>query len=212
MKKLIILLIFTAISQAGISQLRIGAVASYGVSLGRAESTILGNDIGRKTMEVAFLEHKNLPSIGISLTRDFGNLYFTSEAHYRQNAFTIRVKNFQEIDEPMSYIEETSSVIHVPITGGVRLGKLRLGVGPVFNFQSNQSKGNFDVHNIQERKRNLQMSFQAAVGYDVTKNIRLGVKYEHGFSKVGDDYDYRGKRLPINSKLDFVTFNVGFYF
>lgn len=212
MKKIIIILIFTVISQAGFSQLRIGAVGSYGVSVGKSEAVLLGNDIGRRTMEVAFLEHKSTPSIGISLTKDFGNLFFTGEVHYRKSAFSMRIQNFQDIDEPMSYFEEESNVIHLPVTGGLKFGNLRLGVGPVFNFQTSQSKGNFQIHNIDERKRNLQMGLQVGVGYDLNNHIRVGVKYENAFSKIGDDYDYRGKRLPINSKLDFVTFNVGFYF
>lgn len=212
MNKLLFLFAFTLIGQTSFSQVRIGVVGSYGLSLGESSSKILGTPEGRLSMEVAYLESKNLPSVGVSLTSDFGPIFATTEVHYRRNAHTFRVQNYLKVDEPMNYIEEMSSVIHVPVIGGVRFGKLRVGVGPIFNFQSGQSTGQMEGFSIQENKRNLQTGFLGSVGFDIGNHLRLGVKYEHSFAKVGDDYEYAGKQLPLKSTLNYLTLNIGMYF
>ncbi len=212
MKKLLIIAALFVIGQTAFSQVRVGVVGSYGLSLGESTSKVFGTPEGRKSMEVGFLEAKNLPSIGISLTSDFGPLFASADVHYRKNAYTFTVQNYLQIDEPMKYIEETSSVIHVPIVGGVKLGKLRLGVGPIFNFQTRQSEGQLTGYDIEEKKRSLQTGFLGSVGLDIGKHLRVGVKYEHSFAKVGDDYKYGGKKLPLKSTLNYLTFNVGMYF
>lgn len=212
MKKLLIIAALIVVGQTGFSQLRIGVVGSYGISLGESTSKMFGTPEGRRAMEVGFLEAKNMPSVGISLTSDFGPLFATSEVHFRKNAYTFTVQNYLQIDEPMQYVEETSSVIHIPVTGGVKLGNVRLGVGPMFNFQTEQSKGQMTGFDIVEKKRSLQTGFLGSVGLDIGKHLRVGVKYEHSFAKVGDDYSYAGKKLPLKSTLNFVTFNVGMYF
>jgi len=212
MKKLIIIAAVILIAQSLVAQVRVGAIASYGISTGQAESTMLGTKEGRRAVEIGFMEHKSVPSLGLALTADFGPLFVTGEAHYRRNSYTLEVQNFLRIDEPMNYAEETSSVIHVPITGGVKFGKLRLGVGPTFNYHTNHSKGGLDLYNIEENKRNLQMGFAGSLGIDLTKNVRMGVKYEKSFSRIGDEYRYAGKQLKLASRLDYLTFNVGYFF
>ncbi len=212
MKKILIIAALFIVGQSAFSQLRIGVVGSYGVSLGESTSKILGTPEGRKAMEIGFLESKNSPSVGISLTSDFGPLFGSAEVHYRKNAYTFTVQNFLQIDEPMNYVEEASSVIHIPVTGGIRVGKLRLGVGPIFNFQTGQSKGQMTGYHIEEKKRSLQTGFLGSLGIDIGKHLRVGMKYEHSFAKVGDDYKYAGKKLPLKSTLNYLTFNVGMYF
>jgi len=212
MKKLLIIAIILTASQFGFSQFKFGVVGSYAVSLGEQSSKIYGTPTGRKAMEIAFLESKNLPSIGISLGKDFGPLFVNTEVHYRRNAYTLRIQNFLKIDEPMKYLEETSSVINVPITAGVKVGNLRLGVGPIFNFQTGQNNDQVSIYNIEEKKRVLQTGFSGSIGLDVGSHIRLGLKYEHAFSKVGDDYKYSERKLPLNSRLNYLTMSAGFFF
>ena len=211
MKKILILAAFLMISDAAFSQLRLGIIGSYGASVGRSETTLLGTDAGTKAYEVAFLEHKSQPSLGIGLYNDFGNLFFMAEGHYRNNAYRLRVKNYLNIDEPMGYIEETASTVHIPISGGVKFGSLKIGVGPIFNFQIDKTTNLTDTYDIQDRSRGLQMGFQGLVGFDLNKHFSVNLKYEHSFSRVGDDYRYRGKILPIKSKLDYLTFSVAMF-
>ena len=212
MRKLIIIATIIVFAQSLIAQVKIGAVAAYGISTSQSESIMLGTKDGRRAAEVGFVQHESAPSVGLALTADFGPLFATGEIHYRRNAYTLQIQNYLRIDEPMNYLEETSSVIHVPITGGVKFGKFRLGVGPTFNLHTNHSQGGLKLHNIEERKRNLQMGFAGSLGLDITNHIRMGVKYEKSFSRIGDDYRYAGKQLKLGSSLDYLTFNVGYFF
>ena len=211
MKKLLLFTAFMILSQFAFSQMRIGIIGTYGVSVGKSESTILGTKEGRKAYEVAFLEHKNIPSIGIGFYNEFGNLFLLAEGHYRKNTYTLRVKNYKNIDEPMNYIEESASTVHIPISGGLKFGTLKVGVGPIFNFQIDKSSDLAASTEIQERNRGLQMGFQGLVGFDLNKHFSVNLKYEHSFSRVGDDYRYNGKILPIKSKLDYLTFSVAMF-
>lgn len=211
MKKLMLLAAFTIIAQTAFSQLRLGIIGSYGVSVGRSESTVLGTKDGRKAYEVAFLEHKSQPSVGLGLYNEFGNLFFLAEGHYRKNAYTLRVKNYKQIDEPMDYIEETASTVHIPVTGGVKFGNLKIGVGPIFNFQIDKTNDLVTSYEIEDRSRSLQMGFQGLVGFDLNKHLSINLKYEHSFSRVGDDYRYNGKTLPIMSKLDYMTLSIAMF-
>ena len=211
MRKIILLIVFTATAQLAFSQLRIGVVASYGNSISRSQSTMLGTDEGFRAYEVAFLEHKSLPSVGIGFYGEVGNLFFMTEGHYRKNAYTLRVKNYMNIDEPMNYIEETASTVHIPVTGGLKFGDLKIGVGPIFNFQLDKTDQLGTKYDITDRSRGLQMGFAGLVGFDLNKHFSINLKYEKSFSRIGDDYRYRGKRLPINSKLDYITFSVAMF-
>jgi len=211
MNKLLIIVAVFISAQSAYSQLSLGVVGSYGITLGESSSKILGTPEGRKSMEIGFMEAKNLPSIGISFSSDFGPLFANAEIHYRQNAYTFSIQNFLQIDEPMNYIEETSSIIHIPVVGGFKVGKLRLGVGPIFNFQMEQSKGKMLEFHIEEKKRNLQTGFLGSIGFDINRHLRVGIKYEHSFTKVGDDYKYAGKKLPLTSTLNYMTFSVGIF-
>ncbi len=211
MRKFILLAAFMITSQAVFSQLRLGIIGSYGNSISRSQSTLLGTDEGLKAYEIAFLEHKSLPSIGIGLYQEVGNLFFMTEAHYRKNAYTLRVKNYNNIDEPMNYIEETASTVHIPVTGGLKFGNIKLGVGPIFNFQLDKTNHLTSSYEIKDRSRGLQMGFAGLIGLNLNKHFSVNLKYEHSFSRVGDDYRYRGKTLPIKSKLDYVTFSVAMF-
>ncbi len=199
------------ISQASFSQLRLGIVGSYGVAISRSQTTILGTEEGRRAYELAFLDHKSLPSIGIGLYQEVGNLFFLAEGHYRKNAYTLRVRNYLDIDEPMDYIEETASTVHIPVTGGLKFGSLKLGVGPIFNFQIDKTNHLVTNYDIKDRSRELHMGFLGLIGFDLNKHFSINLKYEHSFSRIGDDYRYRGKILPIQSKLDYITFSVAMF-
>lgn len=211
MKKLILLAVLLIISEAAFSQLRLGVIAAYGNSVSRSQTTMLGTDDGRRAYEVAFLEHKSLPSIGLGLYQEVGNLFFMAEGHYRKNAYTLRVKNYLNIDEPMQYLEETASTVHVPITGGLKFGNIKVGVGPIFNFQLDRTNELTTNYEINDRSRDLQMGFAWMLGLDLNKHFSVNLKYEQSFSRIGDDYRYRGKMLPIRSKLDYITFNVAMF-
>jgi hypothetical protein len=211
MKKILLVTTFMIISQVAFSQMRLGIIGTYGMSLARSESTVLGTKEGREAYEVAFLEHKNIPSLGLGLYNEFGNLFLLVEGHYRKNAYTLRVKNYSNIDEPMNYIEETSSMVHIPVAGGLKFGTLKVGVGPILNFQIDKSSNLITATKIQERNRSLQMGFQGLVGFDLNKHFSINFKYEYSFNRVGDDYRYNGKILPIKSKLDYMTLSVAMF-
>jgi len=211
MRKVILLAAFTIIAQTAFSQLRLGIIGSYGVSVSRSQTTLLGDDDRRKAYEIAFLEHKSLPSIGLGFYQEVGNLFFMAEGHFRKNAYKLRVKNYTERDEPMNYIEETASTVHIPITGGLKFGSIKLGVGPIFNFQLDKTNLLTTQYEIKDRSRGLQMGFAGMIGLDLNKHFSVNLKYEHSFSRVGDDYRYRGKTLPINSKLNYITFSVAMF-
>lgn len=211
MKKIILFAAFMIVSQSVFSQLRLGVIGSYGLSVGRSESTLLGTDEGRKAYEVAFLEHESQPSLGIGLYNEVGNLFFLAEGHYRKNAYTLMVRNYLNIDEAMNYIEETASTVHIPVAGGLKIGSMKIGVGPVFNFQIDKTNNLASSYAIEDRSRGLQMGFQGLVGIDLNKHFSVNLKYEHSFSRVGDDYRYRTKMLPIKSKLDYITFSVAMF-
>jgi len=211
MKKLLLLALLIVSSEAAFAQLRLGVIAAYGNSVSRSQSTMLGTDEGRRAYEVAFLEHKSLPSIGLGLYQEVGNLFFLAEGHYRKNAYPLRVKNYLNIDEPMQYIEENASTVHIPVTGGLKFGNIKVGVGPIFNFQLDRTDQLTTHYDIKDRSRNLQMGFAGMIGLDLNKHFSVNLKYEHSFSRIGDDYRYRGKALPIQSKLDYITFNVAMF-
>lgn len=211
MRRIILLIILLAFTEQIHAQLRLGVVASYGISSSRSQQTQLGTDQGRLAYEIAFLEHQSIPSVGLGFYYESGFLFFMSEAHYRKNAYTLRVKNYMNIDERMNYLEETASTVHIPVTGGLKFGSVKVGVGPIFNFQIDRSKALVTAYEIQDRSRNLQMGFAGLIGLDLSKHFSINFKYEHSFSRIGDDYRYRGKTLPIHSKLDYITFNVAMF-
>jgi hypothetical protein len=88
---------------------------------------------------------------------------------------------------------------------------VKLGVGPIFNFQIDRTNLLTTRYAIKDRRRGLQMGFAGLIGLDLNQHFSVFLRYEHTFSRIGDDYRYRGKILPIQSKLDYITFNIAMF-
>lgn len=207
----LLFLTFLFAVQIGQAQIKLGVVGGLSFASSTADNVELGNIAGRKTREVAFVDHNSTPSIGIALSSDFGPLFATAEAQYRKSGYTMNITNFLGIDRPTEIVSVSGNTVQMAVTGGLKLGAVRLGVGPVFNYRTSAlPMMNDEMFSIREHK--LQTAFSVSLAYDLTSNIRLGVKYEQALTRVGDEYFYRGKRLPINSRLNYITINAGYFF
>jgi len=212
MKKLSLILFIAMFAHISYGQFKFGVVGSYSTSISSKSSIVLGNQLGRKTMELGFLDGQSSPSIGLALRKDFGYLYVDGQVNYRRNAYTMTIQNFQNIDAPMAYLEEKTSMINMPITGGLKFGKVRLGLGPIFNYTLNHGDADFSQYGIEKIDRNLQMGFLFNLGYDINNTFTINARYENTFNKIGDDFRYNGKFLKLNSRVDYATINLGMYF
>lgn len=197
--------------QIGQAQIKLGIVGGFSIASSTKDNIELGNEAGRKIREVAFVDHNSTPSIGIALTSDFGPLFATAEAQYRKSAYKMNITNFLGIDRPNEIVSVTSNTVQMSVTGGLKFGAVRLGVGPVFNFRTSALPAMSDEM-FSTREHRLQTAFSVSLAYDLTNNIRLGIKYEQALTRVGDQYVYRGKRLPIDSRLNYITINAGYFF
>ena len=211
MKNNLLIIAAFLICQSLTAQVDIGILGSYGFSTSTSENILLGTPEGRKATGISFVDQKNSTTFGVGVRKDFGPLFAEGQIFYRKSSYTLQVENFLQTDIPSVIVEEEFNVLHVPIIGGLKFGKVRIATGPTFNLHIGESVNQLASFNVQKNKRELQMGATANIQYDITKNITIGARYERAFNRIGNDYRYGGNELDIKSKLDFMTFTVGYY-
>lgn len=193
------------------SQVRLGISTSYATPIVSTSEVILGNEIGQATYGISFVDINRTASLGIGLLAEGKRSFVNAEAHYRLNSYTFKVKNYLGTDIPVQMVEEKASTIHIPVSAGLIFNDFKIGLGPVFNFNVDQTDALSDMGEFEDRKRTLHTGWQWLGSYSITPNLSVFAKYEHSFSRVGDDHYYRGKRINIDSRLKYATVGFSFY-
>lgn len=211
MKNNILIVLALVVSQALSAQIDVGIIASHSIANSSSESVLLGTPEGRRAAEVQFIDHESVTSIGVSLKTAFGPLFAETQLSYRKNSYRLNVQRFLNNDVPVDDIEETSSAIHIPVSAGLKFGKVRIGGGPVFNLKLDKTSNQLEVAGIQDNKRDLKLGAAAGISIDLTNHFTIGARYERSFNTIGNEYRFGGTELELDSKLDFVTFTVGYF-
>ncbi len=112
-------------------------------------------------------------------------IFIQPELLYTRTGQEMLAKDATELGDV--YFTNTFSHLSLPVIGGIKLGPLRAGLGPIASVLLNKSQGyseykesvlDFDYNRV-------SIGYQAMVGIKL-KNLLLDFKYEGSLSRFGD--------------------------
>lgn len=210
-KNIIIIIAFLFSGLSLSAQNNIGVkVAAGKVIAGETSAAIISSE-NRITHDIEFVDFTTSKSVGIYANRDFGFLFVQGEALYTNYNANYMVRSYIDDNVPSPSISEEYNNLDLHVLGGVKINNLRLGVGPVLHKSIDFNSGLNDYEFYNEKRRDVNMGFQAMVAYDLGP-VRIDLKYEDNFSKVGDHIYNGNNATKLESDISSISLGLGIGF
>ena len=191
------------------AQLRVGIKASASKVLGTPEAVQYGDQNGRLAQQLDYISTNNLSSFGMTAEYQAGNLFAQAEVMYRKSSVTFGYQEFtEEAADAQIIVSDVNQMIHMPISAGVKISNLKLGVGPIFDINIKNDLGLSQVEEFNTEVRKMNMGFQFLIGYELFNHVQLDLKFERSFRTVGDHYELGNNERQLEASPNMVTLGV----
>ena len=204
MKKLIFLLLLGMLASGLFAQLGLGVKAGLNVSNFKS-SEVLTDNHSINTSPTGKLGYHAGAYLRVSL---FG-VFIQPELVFTSISSDYTVTDLATTTEQIA--KQTIGRVDVPVLLGVRLGTLRLGVGPVGSIIVSDKSELSDLTGYQEKMKSATFGYQLAGGADIWK-FSLDIRYEGSITKLGDHIMVGGEEINFDTRANQIIFSLGFNF
>lgn len=205
-----LLVIFGEASLMG--QAYIGVKGSYSIPFNRPEEIKYDNAADEFIYRVNFIEQDFTPTISIVGYFREELVYFQTELAYRRTKTKFKSDNYIDLTNIISRTNvKTTHSVDLPLIAGLRLGRFKLGVGPMFSFIVAQNKIFQDTDLFEERRKNVEVGFGFQTGI-VLYRLHLDITYQYRFNGVGDYLYWRSEYKGFSTPVQFLDVGLGFFF
>ncbi len=125
----------------------------------------------------------------------------------QQMVYRDRSGDLNVVREPEFFTQKFSHLT-LPVIGGMKFGPLQVGVGPVFSYMLDSTRGNLHQQNIHFEYNKRSIGYQAMVGLKVG-NFLLDLKYEGSLSKFGDGISVGGEEYGFDTRPQQFIVSIG---
>jgi hypothetical protein len=101
--------------------------------------------------------------------------------------------------------------LDVPIIAGVKLGPLKLQLGPVATVQLNSKSDLLKDNGIEQAYKGATIGYQAGLGLELS-SLLIDVKYEGNLSQFGDGVKIGEQTFNFDQRMNQVILSLGFLF
>ena len=101
--------------------------------------------------------------------------------------------------------------IDVPVLIGARLGKLRLGLGPVASVIVSDKSELTDITGYETKMKSATLGYQVGIGFD-PKHFGIDLRYEGNLTKLGDNILVGSQPVKFDSRARQVVFSLSYRF
>ncbi len=140
-----------------------------------------------------------------------GNFYLQPELLFNSNKANFKFTDFNTSSTYDSIRTEKYQYLDIPIILGVKLGLLRLNLGPVAHIFLNNTSELLDINGYAEKFKTATFGYQAGIGFDF-KFISLDIRHEGNFSKYSDHILFFGSKLNFDNKASRLIGTLSFRF
>ncbi len=192
------------------SKWKVGPRIGIGAHITQPESIVVYLASDGIAYEIDYLGSSSSKSVGISLEKTFEYAFIQFGMLHTSFSSSFDVTGFGEKDKTAKIFNESYRNIEIPVLAGGKLGKFRLGVGPVvrYNLATITEFTELVGYKIKDSKINL--GSQAAFGVDLGI-FSVDVRYIHAFEAIGENMTFGGnqensfKTRPSEIKLTIGT-------
>lgn len=134
---------------------------------------------------------------GIRIT--LGNFYIQPELLFNSNKAHFKFTDFNATSAYDSIRSEKYQYLDFPLILGVKLGVLRICLGPVAHIFLNNNSELLDISGYEDKFKTATFGYQAGIGFDI-KFISIDLRHEGNFSKYNDHIVFFGNKLNFDNK------------
>lgn len=148
-----------------------------------------------------------------------GSFFIQPEAIFHTTGQKITVNEIKQDEEYFSKIvEQRDYRLDIPVLAGVKLGPVRLGLGPVASIKLHTKDKIADAVDEALKENLTKVTFndvtwsaQIGVGIDILELIAIDIRYEIGLTKISDGIKIEGVDYNFSEKANQIVFSVGLY-
>lgn len=197
------------------AQNRVGLSLGYSVASTNANTSY--QDLSRSTLSDRIMhngETRGL-SYGLTVQRDFGKLFLRSDlvVSKETQAYTVASVSRGESGRMESFnsFEDSRHYISIPLTAGMIFNKIEVGLGPVLNFNIEQSTTGDQPVSISRHDRSIETGANIYVGYRITERFTVSARYIKSLQTLGNRYRHNQQPMNFDQRLSRVDVGLAFY-
>lgn len=215
MKKTIIIFVsavFLQLVNVSAQQFGISSGYSLDISPSKSKELIRFNDF--EVYKFAFVDSKLHPAFGVYLY-DENEIIWTQmscDFYKEQRLYTLEQSSYFLRDKVLHEIETERHLVSVGVSGGIKVGKIRIGGGPLLRIGLTQNSRIIeDLPDGFEFSDNSDkvFGFQFILGYQLHKRVQVRVTGLSLFEDLGDQVHFEGSGVQLgdNFKQAGISFN-----
>jgi len=200
--------LITLISINGLAQIKIGArLGLLTSSLNTLDFTTTDNTIKYQSLSNLMVGVQG----GLLVQVKISGMFIQPELLLTSTGGQVEVSNL--VNNTSSISNQQFTKLDLPVLVGLKLGPLRLGIGPVGSVILNKPSEalNFSGSSINSKYNNATLGYQAGVGLDLWK-IAIDFKYEGNLSLLGNGVNIDGHEYNFDSRNHQWILGVALFF
>lgn len=209
MKKTMAMMAFWVIAMAATAQVKFGIKGGYTSTDLNTNDFTIQNQEGRDAFTIAVKEANYGFQFGTFLQAKMGNFFIQPEVTFNTNKVDFLYQDVMSLNEQI--FSERYNTLDIPILMGLKLGPLRLGIGPVGHVNLSSSGSIFNIPDYKENFQDLTLGYQAGAGLDIWR-LTFDLRYEGNFSQFGDHMTIGNQQIDFNQTPSRVIGTVGWKF
>jgi len=197
------------------AQLKIGLRTNVFTSFDEEQSVTLQNIAPLEIIDFKYVNSNMGYSVGGFVYGSNKLLFFMTEFLFQKNTSNFNLSsdenNLQRANSSRDFSLKRES-IYIPVAAGLKLGRLKIGLGPTFNFVVNQENNIEDLESFQVNRDPFETGFQFIVGYNLFDKIHIDLKREVSFSNVTDGINYHDQAIGLKKSISKTSLSFGILF
>jgi hypothetical protein len=186
------------------------AYSQFGIKVGANTSTVPTYDISTGNNNIESLEDASWGfNAGIFYRFKVGPLYLQPEVEFTTHTYeyTLTGSTVSEV------ADQTWNRLEIPLLVGIKLGPIRLFVGPSATVPIGSPEALVDHPDFDEMYSGTTFGYQAGLGIDLFKRLTFDVKYGGSLADdSGDTVDIGGQTLTLDSRQPYFGLSAGIMF
>ena len=140
-----------------------------------------------------------------------GRFFVEPEILFSTASTDIQLTDLNDPQTTRKVGEQKFNKLDVPIIAGMKMGPMRLQLGPVATVQLNSKSDLLKENGIEQAYKGMTIGYQAGVGLQLS-GLLLDLKYEGNLSKFGDGVNIGSQTFNFDQRMSQVILSIGFLF
>ena len=200
------------ITGMAILSLNLSAQLDFGIKGGLNISNVKASEILTDDYRINPAASGNLGyHIGGFLRASLLGIYIQPELYFSSISSEYKVEDVSGTGTLEQLATQKIGRMDVPVLVGVKLGTLRLGLGPVGSIIVSDQSDLTDITGYEATLKSATFGYQIGAGADIWK-ISIDLRYEGNLSKLGDQLNIGGETINLDNRVRQVLISLGIRF